>query len=272
MYSVPGKYSGGEGDRFTWTQTLHEVEVRAPLPVELPPGAVSCTFRARGIDVSWDGANSIKGQLTDTVVVDDCLWLVERDDGAVLVATMRKAVPVVWTKLFSTDQEPAEPPTLLDGLAGRSAPDGSKTKSKAEMLRDAKKHAAAELSGPSQAKLHIVEHRKNETVTLAANEMPQLAVSDAPSVPACGCLCPKHTCDTHVALRTLVAATLLSPHQVVVIRQCEGCEFTLAADTSVIKLQLESCKGCTLKLRGRRALQRSLHTLPPTCPPPTLRI
>lgn len=178
MYSVPGKYSGGESSRFTWTQTLHEIEIRAALPTELATGAANCTFRARGIEISWDGAEPIVGELADTVVVDDCLWVVERDDGlVVMLATMRKAKPSLWTKLFSTDPEPSEPPKLLDGLVGRSGPDGTKTTSKDEMLREAKKRAAKELVGPSHAKLHTIEDRTNEMIKLAATEMPQLAVN-----------------------------------------------------------------------------------------------
>jgi hypothetical protein len=179
MFSVPGKYSGGEAERFTWTQTLTEVELRAPLPPDLPTAAVKCTFRARCIEASWTGAE-IKGELTDAIAVDDCLWVIERDDAPVLVATMRKAAPRVWTKLFETDPEPEEAPKLLDGLAGRSdVADGTKTKSKEEMLREAKRRAAVELNGPSQAKLHTVEGRKDEVINLAASEMPQLAVSRA---------------------------------------------------------------------------------------------
>ena len=97
MFNVPGRYSGGKSSSYTWTQTLHEVELRAPLPQDLPQRSVKCVFAARTIDLSWEGAAApIAGELLDTVVIDDSLWVVEREGtGAVVVATMRKAAPKV---------------------------------------------------------------------------------------------------------------------------------------------------------------------------------
>ena len=63
--------------------------------------------------------------------------------GATLVATIKKASPKTWPKLFVADADPPEAPKLLDGLEGRSDVDGTKTRSKQEMLKDAKARAAA---------------------------------------------------------------------------------------------------------------------------------
>ena len=52
-YHVPGQYSGGSAAGYSWTQTLHEVCIRAPLPPE--GGAASCKFFARRLEVSWVG-------------------------------------------------------------------------------------------------------------------------------------------------------------------------------------------------------------------------
>ena len=63
------------------------------------------------------------------------------------------------------------------------------------MLKDAKARAAAELSGPSQAKQHVVEGKTGEEVTLRAADLPPLAV--------------------------------------LVVRGCEGCTFSLAPDIAL---------------------------------------
>lgn len=216
MYHVPGKYTGGEAATYSWTQTLHEIELRVPLPADLPAGAATCSFRGRGIDLAVMGADdvSVSGELVDALAVDDCLWVIDRDaGGATLVATMRKAAPKTWAKLFAADADPAEEPKLMDGLEGRAAPDGTKSKSKQEMLKDAKARAAAELTGPSQAKNHVVEGRADEALSLSAADVPPLSV--------------------------------------LVVRGCEGCSISLAADLSLIKLQIEQCTRVTLQLAAK---------------------
>ena len=86
MFSVPGKYSGGAGSGYTWTQTLNEVEIRVPLPADAPDGkAASCKFSARRVEAAWAGGELAgssalpEEDLNAVVVVDDCLWVVERD-------------------------------------------------------------------------------------------------------------------------------------------------------------------------------------------------
>jgi hypothetical protein len=123
MFSVPGRYGGGEAERYAWTQTLHEVEIKAPLPSGPPARSVKCTFTARRLDLSFEAPSSAEvepvepvavGEVSAVIVASDCLWSVERDDagGAVAVISLRKAVPAVWDRLFASDPAPTEPPAL----------------------------------------------------------------------------------------------------------------------------------------------------------------
>ena len=123
MFSVPGKYSGGQQSSFSWTQTLHEVELRAPVPSA--DHSVRCAFTARRLDLSWAVAGKQEaepvavGELSAVVAASDCLWSVDRDDKtgqAVAVVMLHKSKPEVWSKLFADDPEPAEAPVLLDGV------------------------------------------------------------------------------------------------------------------------------------------------------------
>ena len=53
MFSVPGKYSGGAADGYSWTQTLSEIELRAPIPRGPPERSVRCTFLAKRLDLAF---------------------------------------------------------------------------------------------------------------------------------------------------------------------------------------------------------------------------
>ena len=211
-YHVPGQYSGGSAAGYSWTQTLHEVCIRAPLPPE--GGAASCKFFARRLEVSWvGGAESpvpADRELSAVVVVDDCLWVLERDGGtACLVLTLRKAVPAVWDRLFASDAAPEAPPELLDGLV-RTEP-----QTKQELLRQAKERLGKELDGPSRAKPFALEGLVDEERTLSA------ATDGLPELP------------------------------VLVVRNCRGCKLTLPPELLLIKVQIEQCRDCTITLDSR---------------------
>ena len=158
MFHVPGKYNGGEGPGYAWTQTQSEVELRAPLPAGAE-GSVRCTFSARTLVLSWaDAAAPLDAELSALVAPDDCLWSIEEDAGArTVVVSLRKQVKAVWSRLLESDAEPAEAPRLIDG-AERATP-----KSKAELLADAKARAKGTLNEElGKAKLHMIEGRSGE--------------------------------------------------------------------------------------------------------------
>ena len=160
MFHVPGKYTGGEGPGYAWTQTQSEVELRAPLPAGAE-GSVRCTFSARKLALSWaDAAAPLDAELSALVAPDDCLWSVEEEAGAkTVVVSLRKQVKAVWSRLLESDAEPAEAPRLIDG-AERSTP-----KTKAELLADAKARAKGALDEElGKAKLHMVEGRSGEVM------------------------------------------------------------------------------------------------------------
>ena len=109
MFHVPGKYTGGEGPGYAWTQTQSEVELRAPLPAGAE-GSVRCTFSARKLALSWaDAAAPLDAELSALVAPDDCLWSIEEEAGAkTVVVSLRKQVKAVWSRLLESDAEPAD--------------------------------------------------------------------------------------------------------------------------------------------------------------------
>ena len=140
------------------------------------------------------------------VVVADSLWSVE-EDGAkkTVVVSLRKAVPDLWTRLLASDEE-AEAPRLLDGLE-RKAP------TKAQMLKDAKGRAKAQLDGPSKAVLHTIEGKAGESLVVAKAALPELPV--------------------------------------LILRQLDGCTVRIAADVAAIKLQARPILGRCWRRQAR---------------------
>lgn len=209
QFSVPGKYSGGAGPGFTWTQTQTAVELRASLPEGSDTKKVECSFTVRRLELSWEDCGApIAGELSALIALDDCLWSIEEEAGAKsVVATLRKQVPAVWDRLFASDAAPAEPPTLLDGPV-RSVP-----KSKKELLADAKARAKGAIDEPTKAKMHAVEGKSGEVVTLDPASMPGLPV--------------------------------------VFVKRCEDCEVCLPESATAIKVQMQDCKRCVLTIRGK---------------------
>jgi len=213
MFSVPGKYSGGEGNGFSWTQTLQEVSVRAPLPAGTPDGVVRCSFAARRIEMSWEGLECPlpADELNAVIVVDDSLWVVEKDGAeAAVILTLQKAVPTIWDRLFTSAAAlPTAPPTLLD------APERTAAPTKQELLRQAKERLGDELDGPSRAKPHVLEGLVDEQRTLS------FGMDGLPELP------------------------------VIIVRGCKGCTFTLAPELALIKVQIEHCKQCSIDVQSR---------------------
>lgn len=216
MFSVPGQYSGGEGVGYTWTQTLHEITVRVPLPAGVLSSTVHCSFRARRIDLTWDDCGSPApvppDELNAVMVVDDSLWVVEAgEDGKLptVLLTLRKAVPAIWERLFTSDPAPPETPALLDATV-RSAP-----QTKQELLRQAKERLGEQLDGPTRAKLFTLEGLTDEqrTVSAGSDGLPELPV--------------------------------------IILRGCKGCTITLPAELVIIKLQVEHCEHCTVNMESR---------------------
>ena len=62
MIHVPGQYSGGTSDKYTWTQTKAELEVRVPLPDSVGDGAVSCEIAARSFQLEVEGGEGVGGR------------------------------------------------------------------------------------------------------------------------------------------------------------------------------------------------------------------
>ena len=237
MFSVPGRYSGGSTEAYTWTQTQHEIDLRAPLPSAPPERSVRCTFTAKRLDLSFVTAGDAEapqpvatGELSAVIAASDCLWSIERDEkgGAVAVVNMRKAAPAIWDRLFASDPEVdiADAPKLLDGVE-RKQP-----QSKAELLAQAKERLGKELDGPSKAKPWALEKLTDETRTLTVDDLPPLPVVTIRGCKGCTIVLPKE----------------LPPIIKLQIEQCERCKFTLDTRLLTETLEVWESDDCSVAL------------------------
>jgi len=241
MFHVPGKYNGGEGPGYSWTQTQSEVELRAPLPAGAE-GSVRCTFAARTLALSWaNAAAPLDAELSALVAPDDCLWSVEEEGVAkIVVVSMRKQVKAVWSRLLTSDAEPAEPPRLIDG-AERATP-----KSKAELLADAKQRAKGALNEElGKAKLHMVEGKSGEVIVLEAAAMPDLPVLFLKKCDGCEVTLPEGTSAIKVQFQGCKRCVLRVSGKVLTetleVWECEGCRVEVGSKLATI--QVDACSG-----------------------------
>ena len=158
------------------------------------------------------------------------MWSVERDGAsAVVVATLRKAVaPKLWPRLFATDEEAAEAPTLIDG------PERAVPRSKAELLKDAKERVGAAFEeGGSKAKQHVIEGQKGAELVLRAEELPLLPVvfirrcTDCVVTASAGCSVLKLQVEGCTRCRVVLEGKVLT--ETVEAWNCEGCHVVRAA-------------------------------------------
>jgi hypothetical protein len=95
---APTVGNGGIGPdgTYVWTQTLDEVEVRVPVPLDTRSKALAVSFTKDTLSVGLKGAASplVAGKLWRTIKVDDSMWTLE--DRSTVVLTLVKATGMEW--------------------------------------------------------------------------------------------------------------------------------------------------------------------------------
>lgn len=90
----PNSGNGSQTDKYKWTQTLSEVEVRIPIK----PGSkrdLVVEIKSNKLKVAYKGqAPFIEGEWYKKVKADDCYWIIE--DSQLLVLTLHKVNGMEW--------------------------------------------------------------------------------------------------------------------------------------------------------------------------------
>jgi hypothetical protein len=65
---------GGKTDRYEWTQTESDVEIRIPLQAGTGKDAIKCKITSRGLDLNIRGGEVIQGEWFEPIVTDESAW------------------------------------------------------------------------------------------------------------------------------------------------------------------------------------------------------
>lgn len=90
----PSLGNGGSGKGYTWTQTLNEVVIVAEVPKGTPGKAIHCVFGDQTLELGLKDAGKdgrmLDGELGGTIQPDECMWSVDKEDGAVTIHLDKK--------------------------------------------------------------------------------------------------------------------------------------------------------------------------------------
>lgn len=97
----PLEGNGGKTDRYTWTQTLSEVNVMVTLPASTRGKDCTVDIRPKRVKVlhCGDASPFLDGELFGSIVTDDSTWTLEQDPGKetkTLTLFLRKLDTMTW--------------------------------------------------------------------------------------------------------------------------------------------------------------------------------
>lgn len=88
--ATPGVGNGGQGEGYTWTQTLSELSVVVKVAAETTAQSVKCDIEDNHIRLSTNGKQLLCGDLEHAVHTDECFWQIDRQDATVSIHMEKK--------------------------------------------------------------------------------------------------------------------------------------------------------------------------------------
>ncbi|XP_004289253.1 PREDICTED: protein BOBBER 1-like [Fragaria vesca subsp. vesca] len=118
---VPNKGNGFDLEKYSWTQSLQEVNIMIPVPAGTKSRDVLYEAKAKHLKFGLKGqpAPIIDGDLFQSIKPDECLWSIE-DQSAVSILLTKQNQTDWWKSLVKGDPEidtqkvEPEPSTLTD--------------------------------------------------------------------------------------------------------------------------------------------------------------
>ncbi|XP_027338843.1 protein BOBBER 1 [Abrus precatorius] len=102
---VPNKGNGLDLDKYSWTQTLQEVNVNVPVPNGTKSRFVICEIKKNHLKVGLKGQPPIiEGELHRPVKPDDCYWSIE-DQSAISILLTKHDQMEWWKCLVKGDPQ-----------------------------------------------------------------------------------------------------------------------------------------------------------------------
>ncbi|KAG5229572.1 protein BOBBER [Salix suchowensis] len=103
--SVPNKGNGLDLEKYSWTQTLQEVNVQIPVPPGTKSRFVVCDIKKNHLKVGIKGQPPIiEGEPYKPIKVDDCYWSIE-DQNTISILLTKHDQMDWWKSLVKGDPE-----------------------------------------------------------------------------------------------------------------------------------------------------------------------
>ena len=101
----PNAGNGADLDKYKWTQTLEEIELKVPLPMAVKARDVVVDIQKKHLKIGLKGHPLIiDGELDGLIKIEDCAWVLE--DKRTLVFNIEKVNKMSWwPRLVTTDPE-----------------------------------------------------------------------------------------------------------------------------------------------------------------------
>jgi len=101
----PNAGNGADLEKYKWTQTLEEIELKVPLPMAVKARDVVVDIQKKHLKIGLKGHPLIiDGELDALVKIEDCAWVLE--DKRTLVLNIEKVNKMSWwPRLVTTDPE-----------------------------------------------------------------------------------------------------------------------------------------------------------------------
>ncbi|XP_018010865.1 nuclear migration protein nudC isoform X2 [Hyalella azteca] len=101
----PNEGNGATLDKYSWTQTLQEVEVNIPLPMRVKSRNVAVEFSRRSLKVGLKNSEPIiNDELCKEIKVEECSWYLDNEQAIVLQIEKINKMEW-WSKLVKSDPE-----------------------------------------------------------------------------------------------------------------------------------------------------------------------
>jgi len=101
----PNAGNGADLEKYKWTQTLEEIELKVPLPMAVKARDVVVDIQKKHLKIGLKGHPLIiDGELDGLIKIEDCAWVLE--DKRTLVFNIEKVNKMSWwPRLVTTDPE-----------------------------------------------------------------------------------------------------------------------------------------------------------------------
>jgi len=112
--NLPDSYNGAVTERYTWSQTISDVDIKIPVPsnikkakditVIIKPDSINVSLKQEPIpDDNFDSKDLLQGKLSNRIKLEETIWSLE--PCKCITITLEKSKELWWTSVLEGDKE-----------------------------------------------------------------------------------------------------------------------------------------------------------------------